>query len=189
METPKKTCSKQGGRPKVGIGRIRKYVVSTRLSPERKLRFSALCREAGQPPAEVLRQLIDRGTVRARITREQLDFMAQLKGVARNLNQLTRLAHAKVCRELIEKHGLYLAPGKDDVQRERLREPDKTRYEIHDAIKSSLPKCKSWNELEGKLRVIVKTCSDIFYTIGQKKCPMPSAKIRNYSHSHNLMSQ
>ena len=38
-------------------------------------------------------------------------------------------------------------------------------------------------------RVIVKTCSDIFYTIGQKKSPMPSAKIRNYSHSHNLMSQ
>ena len=95
METPKKTYSKQGGRPKVGIGRICKYVVSTRLSPERKLRFSALCREAGQPPAEVLRQLIDRGTVRARITRELLDFMAQLKGIARNLNQLTRLAHAK----------------------------------------------------------------------------------------------
>ena len=67
----------------------------TEHSPERKLRFSALCREAGQPPAEVLRQLIDRGTVRARITREQLDFMAQLKGVARNLNQLTRLANAK----------------------------------------------------------------------------------------------
>lgn len=39
------------------------------------------------------------------------------------------------------------------------------------------------------LNVIVKTCSDIFYTIGQKKCPMPSAKIRNYSHSHNLVSQ
>ena len=94
METPKKTYGKQGGRPKVSIGRIRKYVVSTRLSPERKLRFSALCREAGQPPAEVLRQLIDRGTVRARITREQLDFMAQLKGIARNLNQLTR-ANAK----------------------------------------------------------------------------------------------
>ena len=40
-----------------------------------------------------------------------------------------------------------------------------------------------------ELYVIVKTCSDIFYTIGQKKCPMPSAKIRNYSHSHNLVSQ
>ena len=58
METPKKTYSKQGGRPKVGIGRIRKYVVSTRLSPERQLRFSALCREAGQPPAEVLRHVL-----------------------------------------------------------------------------------------------------------------------------------
>ena len=45
-------------------------------------------------------------------------------------------------------------------------------------------------EVIGKiLNVIVKTCSDIFYTIGQKKCPMPSAKIRNYSHSHNLVSQ
>ena len=38
------------------------------------------------------------------------------------------------------------------MRRERLREPDKTRYEIHDAIKGCLPKCKSWNELEGKLR-------------------------------------
>ena len=109
METPKKTYSKQGGRPKVGIGRIRKYVVSTRLSPERKLRFSALCREAGQPPAEVLRQLIDRGTVRARITREQLDFMAQLKGVARNLNQLTRLAHAQGFAAVAARHATLQA--------------------------------------------------------------------------------
>ena len=62
------------------------------------------------------------------------------------------IRNAKVCRELTEKHGLYLAPGKDDVRRERLREPDKTRYEIYDAIKGSLPKCKSWNELEGKLK-------------------------------------
>ena len=95
METPKKTYGKHGGRPKDGIGQDRKYVVSTRLSPERKLRFSALCREAGQPPAEVLRQLIDRGTVRARLSRELLDCMAQLKGIARNLTLLTRLANAK----------------------------------------------------------------------------------------------
>ena len=47
---------------------------------------------------------------------------------------------------------MYLAPGKDDVRREQLREPDKTKYEIHDAIKGCLPKCKSWNELEGKLK-------------------------------------
>ena len=63
-----------------------------------------------------------------------------------------KIRNAKVCRELTEKYGLYLAPGKDDVRRERLREPDKTRYEIYDAIKGCLPKCKSWNELEGKLK-------------------------------------
>ena len=63
-----------------------------------------------------------------------------------------KIRNAKVCRELTEKHGLYLALGKDEVRRERLREPDKTKYEIHDAIKGSLPKCKRWNELEGKLK-------------------------------------
>ena len=63
-----------------------------------------------------------------------------------------KIRNAKVCRELAEKYGLYLAPGKDDVRRERLREPDKTKYEIYDAIKGNLPKCKNWNELEGKLR-------------------------------------
>ena len=63
-----------------------------------------------------------------------------------------KIRNAKVCRELTEKYGLYLAPGKDDVRREQLREPDKTRYEIYDAIKGCLPKSKSWNELEGKLK-------------------------------------
>ena len=63
-----------------------------------------------------------------------------------------KIRNAKVCRELTEKYGLYLAPGKANVRRERLREPDKTRYEIHDAIKGCLPKCKSWNELEGKFK-------------------------------------
>lgn len=63
-----------------------------------------------------------------------------------------KIRNAKVCWELTEKHGLYLAPGKDDVRRERLREPDKVKYEIYDEIKGCLPKCKSWNELEGKLK-------------------------------------
>ena len=63
-----------------------------------------------------------------------------------------KIRNAKVCRELTGKYGVYLAPGKDDVRRERLREPNKTRYEIYDAIKGSLPKCKSWNDLEGKLK-------------------------------------
>ena len=63
-----------------------------------------------------------------------------------------KLRNAKVCRELTERFGLHLAPGKEAVRRERLREPDRTRYEIYDAIKDSLPKCRNWNELEGKLK-------------------------------------
>lgn len=38
------------------------------------------------------------------------------------------------------------------MRRERLREPDKTKYEIYDAIKGCLSKCKSWNDLEGRLK-------------------------------------
>lgn len=63
-----------------------------------------------------------------------------------------KIRNARVCRALTEKYGLHLAPGKDDVGRERLREPNKTRYEIYDAIKGCLPKCKSWNDLEGRLK-------------------------------------
>mgnify|MGYP003248863240 CR=1 FL=1 len=63
-----------------------------------------------------------------------------------------KLRNAKVCRELTERFGLHLAPGKEAVRRERLREPDRTRYEIYDAIKECLPRCRNWNELEGKLK-------------------------------------
>ena len=35
-----------------------------------------------------------------------------------------KIRNTKVCRELTEKYGLHLAPGKDSVRRERLREPD-----------------------------------------------------------------
>ncbi len=62
-----------------------------------------------------------------------------------------RYRNVKVCRELTEKYGLYLAPGKDDVRRERLREPDKSKYEIYDAIKKCLPQCVGWKGLEKQL--------------------------------------
>ncbi len=62
-----------------------------------------------------------------------------------------KLRNAKVCRELTEKHGLYLAPGKEEVRREQLREPDKSKYEIYDAIKKCLPQCVGWKGLEKRL--------------------------------------
>ena len=63
-----------------------------------------------------------------------------------------KIRNAKVCRALTEKYGLHLAPGKESVRRERLREPDKTKYEIYDAVKTNLPNCGSWNDLELRLK-------------------------------------
>ncbi|MCM1297815.1 MAG: relaxase/mobilization nuclease domain-containing protein, partial [Alistipes senegalensis] len=63
-----------------------------------------------------------------------------------------KIRNAKVCRELTEKYGLHLAPGKESVRRERLREPNKTKYEIYDAIKTGLPNCNNWDDLELRLK-------------------------------------
>lgn len=63
-----------------------------------------------------------------------------------------KIRNAKVCRALTEKYGLHLAPGKESARRERLREPDKTKYEIYDAIKTNLPNCGNWNDLELRLK-------------------------------------
>lgn len=63
-----------------------------------------------------------------------------------------RVRNAKLCRELSDKYGLYIAPNKENVKRYRLREPDKTKYEIYDAIRASLPKCRNWNDLTSALR-------------------------------------
>ncbi len=37
------------------------------------------------------------------------------------------------------------------------------------------------------LCVIVKTCSDICFTIGQKNCQMFALKLHNFLHPHNRM--
>jgi hypothetical protein len=39
------------------------------------------------------------------------------------------------------------ASDKENVNRHRLKEPDKTKYEINDALKFAIPKCKNWNDL------------------------------------------
>ena len=58
----------------------------------------------------------------------------------------------KICRELTEKNGLYIAQGKENVNRERLIGYDKTKYEIYDALKRAIPKSKSWEELRKNLK-------------------------------------
>ena len=63
-----------------------------------------------------------------------------------------RLRSTKICKELTLKHGLYMASGKENVKRDRLREPDATKYQIYDALVKNVPLSKSWKELEQRLK-------------------------------------
>lgn len=63
-----------------------------------------------------------------------------------------KIRNGKVCKDLTAKHGLYYAKGKEEVNRDRLREPDKTKYQIYDAIRACLPESKSWGDLENRLQ-------------------------------------
>lgn len=58
-----------------------------------------------------------------------------------------RYRNEKVCKELTEKYGLYMADGKEHVNTERLRPHDKAKYDIYEALKQELPKATSWEQL------------------------------------------
>ena len=45
------------------------------------------------------------------------------------------------------KYGLHMAKGKDHVKTERLREPDKTKYELYILLKTEVRKAGNWKEL------------------------------------------
>ncbi len=63
-----------------------------------------------------------------------------------------KLRNSKVCIELTKKYGLYIAPGKENVKEHRLKEPDKTKYEIYRVLQTVIPECRNWKELDGILR-------------------------------------
>jgi len=52
----------------------------------------------------------------------------------------------KVTKALKEKYGLTFGTGKEKVKTHRLKEPDKTKYEIHKAIQTALKSAKNWNQ-------------------------------------------
>ncbi len=99
----------KGGRPAISEGRRKKYLLSLRLDAEHYFKLKSLVRASGRGTAEVLRQLIAAGRVRERLRREHLDCMSQLKSIARNLNQLTRLAHAKGFTGIVSRHAAIVA--------------------------------------------------------------------------------
>ena len=58
-----------------------------------------------------------------------------------------RFRSEKICKELTVKHGLYFADGKEKVKEHRLKEPDKTKYEIYQALKVEIAQCRNWKDL------------------------------------------
>ena len=58
-----------------------------------------------------------------------------------------RFRSEKICKELTQKNNLYFALGKENVKEHRLREPDKTKYEIYHSLKMIVPQCHSWDQI------------------------------------------
>ncbi len=63
-----------------------------------------------------------------------------------------RLRSTHICKELTMKYGLYIAGSKDNVKRNRLKEPDRTKYELYDILKKEVGRCGNWNVLVANLR-------------------------------------
>ena len=62
-----------------------------------------------------------------------------------------RFRSEKICKELTIKYGLYFAGGKEQVKEYRLKEPDKTKYEIYQALKTEIARCRDWETLLSRL--------------------------------------
>lgn len=58
-----------------------------------------------------------------------------------------RFRSGKICKELTRKYELYFALGKENVKQHRLREPEKTKYEIYNSLKEIIPKSQNWKQI------------------------------------------
>jgi hypothetical protein len=58
-----------------------------------------------------------------------------------------RFRSGKICKDLTQKYKLHFAQGKENVKQQRLREPDKTKYEIYNSLKEIIPKSQNWEQI------------------------------------------
>ncbi|RHF93451.1 mobilization protein [Phocaeicola plebeius] len=63
-----------------------------------------------------------------------------------------RIRSTRICKELTRKYNLYFASSKEQVKRHRLKEPDKTKYELYSLLKSEILRCGNWNMLAFNLK-------------------------------------
>lgn len=58
-----------------------------------------------------------------------------------------RIRSTRICKELTRKYNLYFASSKEQVKRHRLKDPDKTKYELYSLLKSEVLRCGNWRQL------------------------------------------
>lgn len=99
----------------------KKNTVTIRLTDEQFGWLRALSRRSKRSQSEVVRSLIEHGTVRERITRENLDIIRKLIGESTNLNQLAKRANAygfyrvaDECRVVAQEISQLIKQLKDD---------------------------------------------------------------------------
>lgn len=62
-----------------------------------------------------------------------------------------RIRSTRICKELTRKYGLYVSEGKEKVKLHRLKEPDKTRYELYFLLKPEVSRCGNWRQFAANL--------------------------------------
>ncbi len=62
-----------------------------------------------------------------------------------------RLRSTRICKELTLKYGMHMAGGKENVKRNRLKEPDRTKYRLYDILKMEVGRCGNWDVLVANL--------------------------------------
>lgn len=63
-----------------------------------------------------------------------------------------RYRNEKICKQLKDKYNLTYGKGKENVNVEKLKGAEKTKYEIYHVVKDTLPKTKNWQQFEEALK-------------------------------------
>jgi len=97
----------------------KKYTITLRLSYQQHAWLGALCRRSKQTQSEVIRSLIESGSVRERITQEHIHIIRQLIGestnqLARQANTYGFFAVADKCEEMAQHINQLIKRLKDD---------------------------------------------------------------------------
>lgn len=99
----------------------KKNTITLRLTDDQLAWLEALSRRSKRSKSEVIRSLIEQGSVRERITREHLHIIRQLIGESTNLNQLAKQANtygfftvADRCQEIGNHISQLIKQLKDD---------------------------------------------------------------------------